>query len=184
MSKDVFMQIMTKIVVTTIFMIGAVITSLAPLTHAATHVQEQHDHKRIIEKTNQLANQGKTINSESFAVGSSGKEIQKQWGRPDSNNSSKDAYTYSKRQIDFFLSNDKVTHIVSYSKHYQNITYAEVKTILGEPMKKSNGEDGFYATYECGTKLLMFAFYYDKSGTKPDTIKQVVVSDQYKRMTE
>ncbi|WP_028777747.1 DUF4309 domain-containing protein [Shimazuella kribbensis] len=181
------MQRITKIVIAATLMVGAAITNLSTPTYASLdskNVQAQQDHRRIIEKTEQLARQGKTINSENFAVGSKGEDIQNKWGKPDSNNSSEEAYTYSKRNIEFFLSKGIVTHIVSYDTNYKNITYNEVIKTLGEPAKETRGEDGVYATYECGKKLLMFSFYYDKSGKNPDTIKQIVVLDQYKNLQE
>jgi hypothetical protein len=181
------MQKITKMIIVATLMLGVAITSLSTPTYASlntNHAHVQQDHRHVIEKTEQLARQGKTINSENFAIGSTGEDIQKKWGKPDSNNSSEDAYTYSKRNIEFFLSKGVVTHIVSYDTNYKNITYQEVKKTLGQPSKETSGDDAFYATYECGKKLLMFSFYYDKSGKIPDTIKQIVVLDQYKNMNE
>ncbi|MCH5585984.1 YjgB family protein [Shimazuella sp. AN120528] len=180
------MRNFTKILVTTALAVGVTITGLAPLTYAAPftkQVEPEQDHRTTILQTEQLATQGKAINSEDFAIGTKGQDIQKQWGKPDPESSSEDAYTYSKRNIAFFLSNGLVTHIVSYDKRYEPITYKEVKKTLGEPSKETRGDDGVYTTYECGRKLLVISYYYDKTGKNPDTINQVVVMNQYKDMT-
>jgi hypothetical protein len=177
----------TKIMIVTALAVGVSITSLPHVTSASSltnQVQEQQDHRSIIQKTEQLATQGKTINSENFAISAKGQDIQKKWGKPDPNSSSEDVYTYSKRRIEFFLFKGTVTHIVSYDKRYENITYQEVIKTLGAPAKESRGEDGVYTTYECGQKLLVISFYYDKTGKNPDTINQVIVMDQYKNMRE
>lgn len=181
------MRKITKLIVVTTLTVGVAMASLVPITYAAPpaqQAQQEQNHRNIILRTQQLATQGKTINSEDFAIGSKGQDIQKKWGKPDPANSSADAYTYSKRNIEFFLSKNIVTHIVSYDKHYESITYKEVKAALGEPSKETKGDDGVYTTYECGKKLLVISFYYDKTGKNPDTINQVVVMEQYKNLTE
>jgi hypothetical protein len=185
--KGVIMRKITKLLIVTTLTLGVSMISLTPFSDAAPSTQQAHqeqNNRSIILKTQQLAVHGKAINSEDFAIGSRGQDIQKKWGKPDPANSSADAYTYNRRQIEFFLSNDIVTHIVSYDKHYESITYKEVKAALGEPSKETRGEDGVYTTYECGKKLLVISFYYDKTGKNPDTINQVVVMNQYKNLTE
>jgi hypothetical protein len=180
------MRKISMIIVVATLLVGVTMISLASFTYAAPltkQAQQEQDHRSIILKTAQLATQGKAINSESFAIGSNGLDIQKKWGKPDPN-SSEDVYMYSKRNIEFFLSKSIVTHIVSYDKRYEKITYKEVKKTLGEPSKETRGDDGVYTTYECGKKLLVISFYYDKAGKNPDTINQVVVMNQYKNLSE
>lgn len=179
---------MRKIIkLTSTIAVGVIMMGLTPHSYAAPltkQIQQEQNHRQIIEQSEQLAIQGKAINSESFAIGSKGPDIQNKWGKPDSSTSSQDVYTYSKRNTDFFLFNDSVTHVVSYDKRYETITYNEVKLALGGPSKETRGDDGVYMTYECGEKLLVISFYYDKSGKNPDTINQVIVMDQYNTMTQ
>ena len=97
------------------------------------------------------------------------------WGKPDEG-SDANYLSYSKRHIEFIANKGKVTEIYSFDKSYFDITYKEVKQILGKPMKEMRGEDGVYVTYKAGKHTLQIAFYYNNEGTAPSTMKDVTVS--------
>nr|WP_255724603.1 DUF4309 domain-containing protein [Shimazuella soli] len=117
---------------------------------------------------------GKTTNSENFSIGSKTKDIVKKWGKPDQG-SDAEYLGYNKRKIGFFATSGRVNLIVSNDKKYSGITYKEVKRELGKPSKERKGEDGIYVTYKAGKHALEIAFYYNKAGNAPDTIKEVSV---------
>lgn len=154
------------------------------LAETAEAISVSENHRVIIKETEQLAVNGQAINSEGFAVGSKGSQIRLQWGPPDADSSSKDAYTYRQKHVDFFLSNDVVTHVISYDKRYESITYGEVKQVLGEAAEEKRGSDEVYLTYLCGKKSLLFTFSYDQTTKNPSTISQVIISNQYARLAE
>jgi hypothetical protein len=170
----VWLKMMIAVVVVAI--IGNI--GLMPAETKAIAISENH--QEIIVQTKRFAVNGEAINSEGFAIGSRGSQIRKQWGEPDSEVSSKDAYSYRQKRVDFFLSNDIVTHVVSYDKRYEAITYEEVKRVLGEAADEKRGSDALYVTYLCGKKSLLFTFTYEQK--YPSTISQVIISNQYARL--
>ncbi|WP_028778616.1 DUF4309 domain-containing protein [Shimazuella kribbensis] len=168
----------TKKIVVTTLLTGIALTGLLPIvTHATTPntkiVQTQQNHRQTIEQTMTLAKQGKTINSENFAIGSNGSDIKKKWGKPTSGDST--YLKYEKKKIMFLLSDGKVSEILSEDKRYEKITYDEVKQVLGNPKQETKGEDAIYVRYLAGKHQIDFAFNYDKTGKKADTLKAVVL---------
>jgi hypothetical protein len=150
------------------------VSDAAPKSKIEATVQ-QKSHQAAIKKIKNLATQGKTVNSEKFALRSRTSAIIKKWGKPDEG--SDEAYLYySKRNISFAAENGKVETIYSADKSYFDITYKEVKKTLGKPVQEVKGEDGIYVTYKAGKNSLEFVFYYNDEGTAPSTIKEVSVS--------
>ncbi|WP_028778202.1 DUF4309 domain-containing protein [Shimazuella kribbensis] len=170
------MKTMTKTILATTLVVSAAFTGFAAVTHAAPKtevVQIQKNHKLTLEQTMVKGKQGKAINSENFGLGSRGKDIKKKWGKPTSEDES--YLEYTNKRILFILEKGKVNNVFTQDKRYDGITYAEVTKTLGKPAKTAEGEDGVYASYKAGKNTVTFAFYYDKTGTKADTIKDVAV---------
>lgn len=158
---------------------GTAITTIKT-THAAHNTKvvtlmHQQSHKQTIKKIKKLATQGKTVNSEKFALQSKTNDIVKKWGKPDEGSDANYLY-YNKRGMSFHAQKGKVVGIFSVDKSYFDITYEEVKQTLGKSIKEVKGEDGVYVTYKAGKNILKFTFYYNNEGTEPSTLKEVSVS--------
>lgn len=168
---------------------GAIAFSVAaalalPITLPAIHVADAAPKKSVqhvdakdrvtLQQTKVSAVTGKTINSENFGVGSSTKDIIKKWGKP--TNGSDDSYLYyNNRNIEFTAVKGKVTGVYSHDKRFNTISYQEVLSVYGKPVAQSNGSDAVYADYKAGKHKLTLAFFYDKTGKKPSTLKNIIV---------
>lgn len=177
------MKKMAKVMVAAAVLAGGVFGSftVADVTHAAPNtkiVTTQQNHKQVIEQTVELAKKGKAINSGKFGLQSSGKQIQKEWGKPDGELTDQNYLSYKKRRIDFELKNDKVKQMITYDNKYDDITFEEVDKTVGDSADRTDlryGEDGVYLTYTFGSRVLEFVFYYDDAGREPSTVKEVYV---------
>ncbi|WP_028778109.1 DUF4309 domain-containing protein [Shimazuella kribbensis] len=153
--------------------------TLSTINTASANTQKQAaqstnvKHQVILKQTKNLADDGKTINSEKFGVGSSTKDIIKKWGQPD-NPKEEISLKYSKRQIEFLARSKKVTTVVSNDNRYEGITYQEVVDTLGLPYEYEDGKD-IIISYEAEKHTLKIAFNRSGKDQSPSTIKYLFV---------
>jgi len=160
----------------------------------ASVVSAQHQQAELVlKKTVALAKRGYAINTkkENIKLGSTAAEVKQKYGQPDFSDSPT-YLVYSEKRLEFFLEETmgipdnqrrvvgRVVGIVTTDHRYENITYQQVKTVLARYPKVSEvkGEDAVYVTYRVGFYFLTFAFYYDRLGQDPDTIKEVHIQKQ------
>jgi hypothetical protein len=149
-------------------------------THAASNTKvvspTTQSQQTTIKKIKEFASQGKTVNSENFALQSKTKDIVEKWGKPDPS-SNPNEFFYVKRGVGFIVEKGKVVKIFSGDKSYDEITYKELKQSLGKPDKETKKEDvGVFLTYKAGKNTLQFIFYYQNDSTQPTTLSELNVS--------
>ncbi|WP_028778635.1 DUF4309 domain-containing protein [Shimazuella kribbensis] len=158
---------------------GTAITTICT-THAASNtkiVSPMHQSQQTtIKKIKHLADQGKTVNSEEFALQSKTKDIVKKWGEPDES-SNPNEFFYDDRGVGFIAKNEKVVKIFSGDRCYDDITYKAVKQVLGKPAKETKKKGtGVFLTYKAGKNTLQFIFYFKNGSTEPTTLSELNVS--------
>jgi hypothetical protein len=106
-------------------------------------ISQYETDQKVLQNTWKLSKQGKTINSESFGIGSSRGEIEKTWGKPDGTiipYSKGESVVYQDRQIQFIYdASNKVDFIETFDKRLINkIPLSKVRKILGKPVREGN----------------------------------------------
>jgi hypothetical protein len=115
----------------------------------------------LLTEIKQLSKQGKTVNSESFRVGSSLKQVVKKWGEPE--DLSTVAANYWSKNIRFLYDGEKakqpIYQIDDFDPSLQSITYYDAVNVFGTPLIEKEQEGNYYVTYAANKRTtITFVF--------------------------
>jgi hypothetical protein len=123
-------------------------------------IAEAKSSNALLNSIQQQLQQGKTLNSEDFSVGSSLNDVEAAWGSAE--DLSTVAANYWSRHIRFFYdentTNRTITGIDDFDSRLQGIKLKQVLQKFGEPVSAVEQEGNYYVTYNINSYAVTFVF--------------------------
>jgi hypothetical protein len=132
-------------------------------------IAEAKSSNALLNSIQQRLQQGKTLNSEDFAVGSSLNDVEAAWGPAE--DLSTVAANYWSRHIRFFYdentTNRTITGIDDFDSRLQGIKLKQVLQKFGEPVSAVEQEGNYYVTYNVNSYAVTFVFQSKFTNNNP-----------------